>query len=452
MLNRLIVAGLAASLLFSQSANAQKRVIVGGADTPDSANLRGAGNYLQGLGWYNLNSAKAESIQLETQIRWEKELRESYARANENRRQKLSEKNMKAEERKQLQKQKQLQLRANPTDDDIRNGDALNVLLYDLTDPVLTSDKWLASPVQLPADISVKKLVFEFVRAEKAPNGSSQLGNAVIALSRLNLSGNWPICLNGAPMESDRKLYEEAYSKLLDQILTKKVTPESIGEFKAAIETLRKNVQKNVPTNDGYRTDALKHVDALKKAAEMFHSQTVEYAAEIVIDTHQHEAHTVGELVAFTKKYRLQFADGDKNPEARELYARLYELMKKQAQMFGISAASEIADASINAKDPIGKDSSWSGKLLGAVCRLKITERKGEAFRGRFEAGRNIREISGTVKGDKLVWLAKDTKVINGEAGGDNFGTVNGDRIDFSWQHSNGNSGKYFLNRDKESQ
>ena len=45
-----------------------------------------------------------------------------------------------------------------------------------------------------------------------------------------------------------------------------------------------------------------------------------------------------------------------------------------------------------------------------------------------------IREVTGTVKDNKLSWYAKDARGLGGVGqGGDNFGTIDGDKIDFVW-------------------
>ena len=67
--------------------------------------------------------------------------------------------------------------------------------------------------------------------------------------------------------------------------------------------------------------------------------------------------------------------------------------------------------------------------------RLTITERTGGTFRARFEVGPNIlRDLRGTVTGDKISWFAKDTIPIKGKAGHDNFGKLKGDSIDFVYR------------------
>jgi hypothetical protein len=87
-----------------------------------------------------------------------------------------------------------------------------------------------------------------------------------------------------------------------------------------------------------------------------------------------------------------------------------------------------------SAPDPsavIQPQSVWRGDR--GHC-LTILERQGNTFRGRFDVGPSItREVTGTVAGRNISWLAKDVHAIRGKLGDDNFGTITGDRIDFVW-------------------
>ena len=102
-----------------------------------------------------------------------------------------------------------------------------------------------------------------------------------------------------------------------------------------SLEGLRAKVQLVVPTERGFRTEATRYVDEMVSATRMFDASTVEYAKEIILDTQEHDATTVFELVRFMLKYRLQFASTARNPEGREIYTQLFELMTRQLKELG---------------------------------------------------------------------------------------------------------------------
>lgn len=94
--------------------------------------------------------------------------------------------------------------------------------------------------------------------------------------------------------------------------------------------------------------------------------------------------------------------------------------------------------------DPFQENSVWSGVHNGVTQTLTVTERKGEQFKARFLNGNVVdREVSGTVKGGKVIWLAKDVRVIKGGSqGGDNKGTftkdMGEDALDFVYYPAGG--------------
>ncbi len=94
--------------------------------------------------------------------------------------------------------------------------------------------------------------------------------------------------------------------------------------------------------------------------------------------------------------------------------------------------------------DPFQVKSVWVNETI----TLSVVERKGEKFRAKLSVGDSVeRDISGTVKDGKVTWLAKDVKTIKGDQGGDNYGTIQGDRIDFEARHSNGKTTAFTLRR-----
>lgn len=88
------------------------------------------------------------------------------------------------------------------------------------------------------------------------------------------------------------------------------------------------------------------------------------------------------------------------------------------------------------AAGPFQTESVWVSDTPKRV--LTVTERRGETFRARFAIGEDVdREVTGTIKGNRLSWYAKDVRVVKGDnPGGDNHGTIiidknEGFRIDF---------------------
>ncbi len=90
-----------------------------------------------------------------------------------------------------------------------------------------------------------------------------------------------------------------------------------------------------------------------------------------------------------------------------------------------------------DAADVIQVGSTWQDNVGHTLI---ILERNGGTYRGRFTKNDQfVREVTGPTAGNKISWLAKDVNPIKGGPGGDNFGTITGDKIDFKFT---GNDGK----------
>ncbi len=427
------------------------------AQTVPGDAARGQGSYLNGLGWYNLNTAKANSINVDATIRWKQDLRQIQLDrwdlvANQNAK-KAAGKKLKIEEVKHQQLVRLRQLRIEPTAADVETGDALNVLLYDLTDPDISQESWsnTSQQVKLPEGMSVKDLVFRFTSLKGSSATSAALSKGVIALSRLAVAGDeWPTPLQVPEIQKERAAYEAAYAKVRDQILAGQFDLKAVQAMDRSLEALNEKVKTAVPAERGFRTEAAKFVSDLKDSTRMFDAATVDYAREILNDTKDHDATTVAELVAFMLKYRLQFASAERDPAAREIYTPLFEKLLEQHKAFGITLP-EVPEMAEEGAGAIVVNSVWVGD--NGPQKLTITERDGETFQARFEVPNGyVREVRGEVKGNKLSWFGKDARAVKGRAGGDNHGTISrdekGDKIDFVWRDGGG-SGTFTLRLQK---
>src|SRR5262245_983725 len=310
---------------------------VGHAQTVEGDILRGQGAFLRGAGWYNLNTAKANSINVDAAIRWKADLRKIQRERAYYEAQKAESKKLTVEEFRRQMALKEQELRTNPSINDVQSGAALNALFYDLTDPDLTSDKWKSvSPLELPPGASVKELIFAFTPHKVSSQASAALTRGVIALSRLDIKDKWPMLMKKDELAPERKGYEDAYVRVRDKVLRGDYAVEEILALDTALENLKQKVLKEIPAKLGYQIEAVNFVNDLRDATRMFDTNTVDYAREILVDTKDHDAATVEELVAFMTKYRLQFSNTERSPKARELYSLIYEKLRQQASMLNV--------------------------------------------------------------------------------------------------------------------
>jgi hypothetical protein len=423
-------------------------------DTPESAALKGAGAYLRGAGSYNLNTAKAESIQVDSVIRWKQDLRKIAAEYRVEKERKEFGKKLHLDEVKRRVAAQEYELRTNPTATDIQTGRALNALLFDLMDPDIASSDWYSKKIELPKGMSVKDLIFRFMPARGAADASKVLSRGAIALSRLDVKGeNWPTVMKDAALEKERRAYETAYAKLRDELLSDKFDIKTLLALDKALDALKSKVQTAVPKERGFRDEAVKFVDELKDATRMFDAVTVDYAREILVDTKDQEATTVAELVSFMLKYRLQFATAERSPSARVLYGQIYEVMRQQTDAFGIKPAeppAQAAHADATPVSPFQPNSTWKAEKSNWV--LTVTKRKGDTFEATYKFGDNEYAVTGTINGNRISWNGTDARKISGTLAPGNYnGTITSskddDKIDLAWRNAQGQSGTFTIHR-----
>src|SRR6185369_5414346 len=221
---------------------------VGNAQTVEGDILRGQGAYLRGVGWYNLRTAKANSVNVDATIRWKQDLRKIQQERSYLEAQKAADKKQNVEEFRRQMEQREQELRTNPSANDVQSGAALNALVYDLTDPDLNFNKWKSvSPISLPAGTSVKELIFAFIPHRVSTQSSAALSRGVIALSRLDIKDKWPVLLKKNELSKERKAYEDAYLRAREKVLRGDYAVDEILALDSALDNLKKKIATEIP-------------------------------------------------------------------------------------------------------------------------------------------------------------------------------------------------------------
>jgi hypothetical protein len=309
----------------------------GAGSTIEGDLLKGEGKFLKGASWYELRSSKARAKDADTQLKWEKwnkdladESRQDFVdRASR----KLANRNTRDANAGLALAEFERKLRENPSIDDVRSGDALNALLIDLSNPKITLSGPSSEDIALPQDFSLRHVVYRFVGARGGSRTSSMSGT-VLDLQKLRAHDSWPLSLKMAALKQARDAYERAIRAVVGECKTGNLNLDSVLTLETAIAELKDGVGTIVPTGDGMRANATRFVSDLEKGAKMF--KTLDFAQELVGDIEQHDAHTVLELLAFMRKFRLLFADTEKLPQYARLYEQLYSLLKQQKEKLGL--------------------------------------------------------------------------------------------------------------------
>lgn len=423
------------------------------AQTVEGDILRGQGAFAAGAGWYNLNTAKGNAINVQAMRNFNEEVRLNLENSMQRWKEKDTKRKLTAEEAKKRAQQRLKQIRENPTADDVRSGDALNMLTVVLTDPSVKQQDWYTKAVTLPENATVKDVVFFYY-----PNRSTSKDlKFEVAVSRLGKGVDWPLAFTADAFIDERMAYEESAGKVKANILKGKFEPKDLTSLTSSLDALLVEVNKTYANDkNGYLAKGKDFQSDLKAATKLFDGGVVDYAKELLAETEEHDAKTVGELVAFMLKYRLFFAPAE-SPRSIELYDTLFKVMDEQANKLGVKSIpiEDVPDIEVPSKSPMPKPidyftagSSWTSD---DQKRLSVTDRKGNTFRATFNLGNGKieREITGKIQDDKISWGKRDVRVIKGGAGGDNYGTIkqegNSFKIDFVWQDESGKGGTFVL-------
>src|SRR5262249_40013815 len=218
-------------------------------------------------------------------------------------------------------------LREDPTPEDIRSGLALNALAEDLADPKIPRARWAATPVELPPEVTIRALAFRFAGLPRFKTLTPR-SPAIVAIGRM-AGPERSLSLRRPEVERERSAYRRAVEAAVAKCAEGK--PLHAGDVDAvrdALLALGQAAARVVPAEGGRLKQANASLDRLDEATRIF--LNAEFAEELVRDVERHRAATVGQLLAFMRKYRLLFDEADDSPQSWATYQTLYNLLKWQ--------------------------------------------------------------------------------------------------------------------------
>jgi WD40 repeat protein len=315
------------------------------AQTIDGDILRGQGKRAEGAGWYNLSTAKANAINVNAMRNYNEEVRLNYRNMVMSWAEKRGGKKLSTEDAQKRAVARLEELRNNPSSDDIRSGEAINVLVAVLSDPDIDPKNWHDKAVELPEGATIKDIVFHHYPKKMAPNEMKVL----VSLSRLGKDIEWPIYLNNTAFDAERKGYVAAVSKVKQTVLSNKFEPSEIKALTSSLDKLKAKIDSSLDSKGKYRLQGKEFHSELTNATKLFDADNIDWAKYLLQETDQFEATTVEQLIAFMRQYRLMFAAAD-SPRSTKLYNELFLSMKKQASRL------EHSEALLSRIDPMPEE------------------------------------------------------------------------------------------------
>src|SRR5262245_5916860 len=288
---------------------AHAQIITAGS-TPEGDYLRGVGIAGWGLGLYNLNTAQAESINLDTYIRWDQYVG---AVVKEQTRDYVARKLADARKLKDFYNDNRKRILESPEARDVLVGDALNDVLRQLQDPKVSESTFRAEGYQVPLPI-------DWIR--KIPFSLSEKGER-FSMDRLSLKGKgkWTVALQDVRFEREKRAYGRALEKALEQAIDSKMQLEAIDALEAKADDLFLRLNEVLgPRDDPLYIEAKDRLTELKSVVGLLKRTQIERA---ISEIDKYPGTTVNDLKHFMQRHNLRFASA-KTPEEKTLFPELY--------------------------------------------------------------------------------------------------------------------------------
>ena len=179
---------------------------VGPGSTPQGDYLRGVGIAAMGMGIYNEKTAIAESINLDTTIRWNEYVA---AVVKEQRREYVARREYLSAINKEMDKKIRDRLREHPEARDLLTGDALSDVMDQLTNPVISESSYRYAEVPLSVDV-IRRIPFRLGESAQT-----------FSMNRLTIKGKgkWPVAFQDKRFASELKFFEQAVDAALDEAI-----------------------------------------------------------------------------------------------------------------------------------------------------------------------------------------------------------------------------------------
>ncbi len=276
-----------------------------GGQTAQGDIARGLGAYAMGAGYYNQQTAVANSINTDTVMRWNQYVFEAQMNANRMHAEKLA-----AERTQTNQAASQIRdrLRNNPERSDIYRGDALNVALDEINDPRVYSKALQGAQAKVSSK-TIRNIPF-------------QKASAAITMSIHQLvKGGPPKSLQTTAFAADRETIKALGQQIRKQIEEDKAPDkETIDKMLAAINQAENKVDKLLPANTKDRVEADKFLKALHGLIAMLDTPALEL---LVAGVENRPEATLAELLGFMNAFNFRFGAAT-TPAQREVYDSLY--------------------------------------------------------------------------------------------------------------------------------
>jgi hypothetical protein len=277
----------------------------GWSQTPEGALAQGMGHYYTGAGIFNEKTAIADSINLDTLIRWNDYLYHANleaARRNVARRRENSANN-KAQNDVIWKR-----IRNNPTARDIEMGDALNAAVNELTDPKISSSALRIASTPVEASVIAD---IPFRNASEA---------VTMVLSQIKAVTKWPAALESERFAQEKKAFEEIVDKAIKEDDEGDISSDTLKAGHEFINGLRAKLAAAPLEGTGARQEASRFVKTFAGLLRLLDNPDT---TEALKQLRTVKTAPLSNLIAFMEIYNLRFGQAT-TPKQRAIYRDLF--------------------------------------------------------------------------------------------------------------------------------
>jgi hypothetical protein len=304
-----------------------------GAD-PAAGYMAGLGSFARGQGTYQVEKAKADAINVDTMIKWNKALRARQAALRE-------------QKRKEAIK-REAEREASVEQMELRDGTTLNNLFFQIldTDPAVVKSGRAKTPISPSA---IREIPFEW-----------ESEAITLCLDQMTGTESLPAPLMLPRYVDERNALHSAVEPALDEDAKGTVTMATQKRITDAVTSFRSRFMNTSSDFEPGYQDALDYFTTMAGLTRLLNDPSMK---AFLAKPDDGEERTVGDLIAFMHAHNLRFGPATSNRQI-EIYTRLVPALtairnESDTEKVGASSPDRTGEGLRSAAKQVFKGMSW---------------------------------------------------------------------------------------------
>lgn len=280
----------------------------GAGSTVGGSVAQGLGMFNMGAGVYNEKTAVANSINTDTVMRWNQYVYESQKEAT---RQYYGRRDASIARNKDAFNAQMDRIHNNPSARDIQQGDALNAILDQLSDPRIPPSALRSIDAPVDADL-IRQI--PFVNASEA---------ITISLAKIRDAATWPARLRDPRLEPEQKDFEKLVDQARKENQDGEISNETLDQLRGVALRIKSKLTEMPLENKREDIDAQNFAKTLVAMVRLLEKPEIE---QVLNELKNIEKTNVGNLLGFMHTFNLRFGPANTPPQ-RTAYSELFPTM-----------------------------------------------------------------------------------------------------------------------------